>query len=137
MIAIAQIMRAESPLSMPRIIRNPTPDLAPTISAANTHIQPAPRAVFKPAKIAGVAPGMIISRKIRMSLAFITRAAFISSGSTSFTPVWVFNTTGMNAPINTINIFGDSSIPSQRITNGIHAMGGIGRSSSNMGSTTA
>ena len=40
------MMSVESPDSMPRTIRNPTPCLATTISAANTHIQPLLKAVY-------------------------------------------------------------------------------------------
>ena len=50
--------------SFPRKIRKPTPEAAPTISAASTMAQPTPIAMRMPEKMAGNAAGSTISVNI-------------------------------------------------------------------------
>ena len=66
---IATRTRAVSPLSMPLVIRKPTPDFAPSISAASTTIHPVLIEVLIPARMVGSADGTAISNKSCLELA--------------------------------------------------------------------
>src|SRR6476659_7508287 len=117
------------------LMRKPSPEFAPTSSAATSAIQPTPSPMRTPVMIWGSEPLRIMRERTLYSGAPRLRAARTRFGSTFFTPTSVLIRIGKNIPRKMMNWFCASPMPNQRMLRGIHASGGIGRRISMMGLT--
>src|SRR6476661_9420213 len=116
------------------LMRKPSPEFAPTSSAATSAIQPTPRPMRTPVTICGSAARNTTWLSTTPSLLPRQRAARTRLGSTPFTPLMVLSRMGKKMPRKMMNSFCRSPMPNQRIDSGIHASGGMGRSTSTSGS---
>ena len=115
-------------------ISQPSPEVAPTSSAATSAIQPTPRPTRMPVTICGSAARNTIFTSTSNSDAPRQRAARMTLCSTFFTPEMVLISSGKKMPRKMMNWFCRSPMPNHRMASGIQAIGGIGRSISNTGS---
>ena len=117
------------------LIRKPSPELAPTSSAATSAIQPTPRPMRMPVTICGSAARTTTWLSTVHSSLPRQRAARTRFGSTPLTPVMVLSRIGKKMPRKMMNWFCRSPMPNHRIDSGIQASGGIGLSISTSEST--
>ena len=120
---IPRTMISTLPNCLPMLIIYPTPAFAASSSAATNVLHAEFKAILIPAKVRGSDDGIPIFKNIVKLDAPKVFATLIKTGLVLFIPALALITQGMNDAKKIIIALASRPIPTQRIVNGIHAIG--------------